>query len=695
MQQNFLHKIKTLFLFAILSPLFFTSQAQSLESEILWDSYGVPHIYGKSTEEMYYAFGWSQMHSHANLILQLYGQARGRAAEYWGKRYSNSDKQIQLFNLPEQARNNYALQKAEYKVYLDAFVKGLNGYAKAHLDEIGKEFHQVLPVTAYDVLAHCTRVICLEFLGYGDIANSKRLLAPGSNSMAVGPSKSASKAALLLANPHLLWTDFFTFYEAHLNAPGFNAYGVSLVGFPTLNIAFNQHLGWTHTVNTIDASDRYELALKDSGYLLDGRTVPFEKKSVTLKVRQDDGTMQEENVTFKYSKQGPVIGEKDGKAYAVRIAGLENAFMGEQYHKMAEAKNFAAFESAVKMLQNPMFNIIYADKAGNIMYVFNGNVPVRNEGDWIFWNGTINGTSSKYIWSKTHPYHDLPKVVNPASGFVQNANDPPWTCTYPVALDPKKFPAYMSPVGMGLRPQRAVNMIKNDASVSFEKLVGYKLNTEMEAADRFLDDLLVAIEQYPDSLALRAATVLKAWDKCTNADSRGAVLFEQWFLKLNGDMYAKPWSLAAPVTTPDGLKDPKKAVELLVEAEKEILTKYGSLDVAYGDINRFRANDADYPGNGGSDKMGVYRTIYFRDDADKKHRAYHGDTYVAVTEFGKKVHASVLLSYGNSSQPGSKHTSDQLQLLSQKKLRSALLEKKEILENLEKKEMIIMQKPNR
>lgn len=688
MQKNFLYAIKRVLIIAFLLPVIIT-KSQVSKTEILWDTYGVPHIYGKSTEEMYYAFGWSQMHSHANLILQLYGQARGRAAEYWGKEYINSDKQIQLFKLPEQAKKNYALQKAEYKSYLDAFVKGVNAYAKAHPDEIKKSFQQVLPVTVYDVLAHSTRIICLEFLAGDDIANSIEMITPGSNSIAIGSSRSASKNALLLTNPHLPWTDFFIFYEAHLSAPGFNAYGVSLVGFPTLNIAFNQYLGWTHTVNTIDACDRYELTLKEDGYLLDGTTIPFEKKSVTIKIRQDDGTTQEENVTYKYSKHGPVIGEKGGKAYAIRIAGIANAFMAAQYHNMAKAKNFIEFESGVKMLQNPMFNVVYADNAGTIMYLFGGNVPVRTEGNWKFWNGTVNGTSSKYIWDKTHSYNDLPKLVNPATGFVQNANDPPWTSTYPVVLDPKKYPAYMSPLGTGgLRAQRTVNMIKDDASISFDELVGYKLNTEMEAAHRFLDDLLAAVGQYPDSVAVKAATVLTAWDKSSDTDSKGAVLFEKWFGKLNRDMFAKPWSLEEPVTTPDGLKDPKKAVELLVQAADEVIKKYGSLDIAYGEVNRFIAGNIDYPGNGGPDRLGVFRTMYFGEDKDKKNRAYHGDTYIAITEFGKKVRASVLLSYGNSSQPGSKHAGDQLQLLSQKKLRPALFEKSDVLKNVEKKEVI-------
>lgn len=75
-------------IFTFLFSIYLIAQGQSSKSEILWDNYGVPHIYGNTTEEMYYGFGWSQMHSHANLILQLYGQARGRAAEYWGKNIS-------------------------------------------------------------------------------------------------------------------------------------------------------------------------------------------------------------------------------------------------------------------------------------------------------------------------------------------------------------------------------------------------------------------------------------------------------------------------------------------------------------------------------------------------------------------------------------------------------------------------------
>jgi len=669
-------------------------QAKDPKTEILWDNYGVPHIYGKNSREMYYAFGWAQMTNHANLMLKLYGQARGRAAEYWGDKYFDSDKQILLFKLPELAKSGYLKQNDELKSYIDAFVKGINDYAAAHPEMIGEELKQVLPVTVYDIISHTIRITCLEFLAAEDIGTVKQMTSSGSNAIAIAPSKSASKNSLLITNPHLPWTDYFMWFEAHLNSPGFNAYGIALVGMPSISMAFNNDLGWALTVNPIDASDRYELYLKEDGYLLDKKTVPFERKQVLIKVRQDDGTLKEQSVEFKYSLQGPVVGEKGNKAYAVRIAGLNNYRIFEQYHKMAESKNLADFESAVKMLQNPMFNIIYADKAGNILYVFNGNVPIRKVGDVAFWKGTIDGTDSKYIWQETHPYEDLPKLLNPASGFLQNCNDPPWTCTDPPVLNPQNYPAYMAPVGTFMRPQRAVNMIKNNPSVSFDQLVACKLNTGMEAADRFLDDLLKAVEKYPDTAAVRAAGVLRLWDKKTEKDSKGAVLFAAWWDLLNSNMFETPWNPKEPNTTPYGIKDQKLAVDLLVNAAAAVQKKYGSLTIAWGDVYRFRMYGKDYPANGGPGEYGIFRTIYFADDNDNKKRAIAGETYVAVIEFGTKVKAQVLLSYGNATQPGSKHLGDQLIMLSEKKLRPALLEKADILKNIEKREFLNIDSKN-
>ncbi|WP_035361982.1 penicillin acylase family protein [Dyadobacter alkalitolerans] len=665
-------------------------------AEILWDNDGVPHIYGQSLEAMYYGFGYAQMANHADLLLRLYGQARGRAAEYWGPAFLDSDKIVTLFGVPERAKTHYAQQDVTYRRYLEAFVNGLNAYAKANPQSIGNEFAQVLPVTGTDVLAHISRVICLEFLGAGE-AGRAQVSPPGSNAYAIAPSKSASKKAMLVANPHLPWDGLFLFFEAHLNGPDFMAYGASLVGQPVLNIAFNNNLGWTHTVNTIDAADRYALTLKDDGYMLDGIKQAFETKHILLKVRQPDGSLKEQAITCRYSKHGPVMNSKDGKTYAMRFAGLDNAGLAAQHHAMAAARDWKEFETALKQMQLPMFNVIYADKAGNIFYLFAGSIPKRSEGDWLFWQGAIDGSSSKLIWTQTHGYDDLPKLFNPPTGFVQNANDVPWSCTYPALIDPARYASYMSPIGLPLRlrPQRSINLIKDDAAITFDELINYKMNTGLEAADRFLDDLLKAVDQHPDSLTAAAGRVLSSWDRTTNADSKGAVLFTAWFDQFNPGMAATGWDPKQPVSTPRGLKNPKQAVELLGKAAKKVQEKYRRLDVAWGEVNRFGPDDKNYPANGGSEQYGIYRTIYFTPDRQQpaRNRATSGDTYVAVTEFGAKVRAQVSLSYGNATQPGHKHNGDQWEDMSAKRLRPALLERKDILKNLEHRQQVNMNRP--
>ena len=688
----------------LITVFFSCNKSDSQEhTEIIWDIWGVPHIYAQNQSDMYYAFGWAQMHNHANHILEMYATARGRASEYYGRKHFRMDQLIHLFSIPDSAAEQYERFTGEEKQILDAFVKGLNDYAEAHPEDISESAKKVLPVTAIDVLAHGKRVINIEFLGmrdiitgYNETKEDENNATPGSNSYAIAPSRSESGNAMLVANPHLPWSDFYLFFEAHLNAPNFNLYGVTLVGMPVLNIAFNEHLGWTHTVNTIDASDRYELTLQNNGYLLDGEILSFEKKKVVIKVLQQDGTLENNEITLNYSEHGPIIGEKENKAYAIRVAGLDNDSYYFQYHEMGKAREIKEFEKALQMMQIPMFNLVYADKGGNIMYLFNGNVPVRDEGDWLFWRSTIDGTRSDLIWKDYHNYNELPKILNPETGFVQNANDAPWTATYPVMLNSTDFPSYISPEpqqsATSFRAQRAINMIKGDSSISFKELVDYKLNTGMEVADRFLDDLLEAVEEHPDSLANEAASVLMNWDKSTNSDSRGAILFAKWFDKIDNNMFAVPWSADNPVSTPHGLIEKKLAVSLLADAAREVNDTYGSLDIAWGDVNRFIIGKNEFPGNGGKHDLGVFRTMYFQEReiiSKTNNYAFNGDTYVAVVEFGDSVRAEVLLSYGNATQSTYKFPGNQLELLSNNKLRNALLTKEEVLNNIAFKEILI------
>ena len=357
-----------------------TQEQASENSEIIWDKWGVPHIYAKNNRDLFYSFGWAQMQSHCNLLLKLYGTARGRGAEYWGKEHLQSDMLIHTLDFPKLAIDWYRDQNPEFKPLVDAFVEGLNDYAQAHPDQIKMGNRQVLPILAEDVMSLGLFDIYGRFVAGGDVQTAlARTSDLGSNAYAIGPSKSATDHAMLVANPHLPWREEFLFYEAHMNAPGVHIYGAGLVGLPNLAIAFNDSLGWTHTVNTIDAADLYELKLKGNGYILDNEETNFYVQKKTLKVKTEEGIL-ENPIEIYNSIHGPVISRSADRAIAIRIAGLDRSDAAYQWWKMGLANNLDEFEAAMSELQIPMFNTIYADHRGNIFYLFNGHVPRRPTG---------------------------------------------------------------------------------------------------------------------------------------------------------------------------------------------------------------------------------------------------------------------------------------------------------------------------
>lgn len=666
-------------------------------SEILWDTYGVPHIFARNSEQLFYAFGWAQAQAHGNSLLRLYGQARGQAAQYWGETELDSDRWVQTMNIPNRAQEWYGSQSPTFRRYLDAFAAGINAYGSSHADDLDDALEVVLPITGVDILAHTQRVLQFSFIAnprevtdlVQEWQSSAQLHQPrapslGSNAWAIAPSRSANGHTLLLANPHTPWSEPFLWYEAQLVAPGINAYGASLVGIPVLNIAFNDHLGWTHTVNTHDGWDAYELSLTGKGYRFDGRVKPLVTRTHKLKVKQDNGTWREALLQIQTSIHGPVVGHKSGKAIALRVAGLDQAQVLEQWWEMARAQNLKQFEAALQRLELPTFTVMYADRAGHILHLFNGQVPVRTAGSFEDWQGIQPGDTTATLWNHTYPYQDLPRILDPASGWLQNANDPPWTTTFPTVLSPNDYPPTLAPRGpMSFRAQRSAQMLMSDPKISFEELIEYKHSTRMALADRILDDLLTAAREQGSPLAQKAAEVLAHWDRQAEAESRGALLFATWAEMTNLDeLFAVPWRETAPLTTPSGLADPAAAVALLEKAAIQVKSTYGSLDVPWGEAFRLRLGDLDLPASGAEGWLGVFRTLNFIPDQAQDFRAIGGDSFVAAIEFSQPIRAKTLTSYGNSSQPRLTQSHEQLKHFAAQELHPVWRSRSEIKQHL-------------
>ncbi len=661
-------------------------------TSIQWDSWGVPHIFAQSDEEFFFADGWAQMHAHANTLLRLYGSSRGRAAEYWGEEHLDSDKLLHTLGHPDQAAIMWDGQDPETRMLLSAFVEGINTYAAQHPEEIDENNRVVLPVTVTDTNLHSLFVVNTRFIAGRELRISQNWEENGSNTIAVAPVRSKSGNAMLVQNPHLPWFGEFLFFEKHLLAPAKNIYGAQLVGLPGFGMGFNNHLGWSHTNNTIDNADLYELTLVDDGYRFDGEIKSFDVQTVKLKVKNGDGGFSEEEIEVRSSIHGPLIRKGEDQALALRYVGKDSHNALLQWWRMANATNFKEFESALKMAQMPFWNVMYADVKGNIFYLFNGHVPVRAHGDWAYWQDLVPGDDSSNLWSTVHPYEDLPKTLNPDTGWLQNANDPPWTSTIPQQLDADDFPPYMAPRPMAFRPQRAATMMLEDDSISFDELVQYKHDTRLQMAERILDDLYAAIDEFGSDISREAMAVLQQWDRKSGIDSRGTVLFYNWAMEMNpydAEIYAVPWNEQSPVSTPDGLADPEAAVKLLEDVATEMKDQYGRLDIAWGEVNRIDYNGISLPANGAASAVGVFRVAAGGEVENGVQTVYHGDSWVSVIEFGDIPRAKVLLSYGNSTQKDSPHFGDQLRLFSEKKLRDAWRTKEQLAGHITRTEVLV------
>jgi acyl-homoserine-lactone acylase len=698
------------------------------DTEILWDAWGVPHIFASTDADAFRAFGWAQMRAHGNLFLKLYAQARGRSAEIWGERYLESDKFVRRMGIPARGIEWANVQTPEMRVNLEAFITGVNAFAAAHADNLSSEAREVLPITLEDVFAHIQRVYAVYLTQGGqrpsgatqnDIVPPTDLLPDvpplgtgiaGSNAWVIGGQNTASGKPILLANPHLYWADFFTFFEAHLNVgtpssaqteeardANLSLYGVAQVGWPLPRYGFNDHAGWGHTVNALKGWDAFALEMDGEHYVLDGVRHAFEITEERVKIRQSDGGTREEVLEIKRSVHGPVIGTQAGKPVAARCVGFQVApfpHLFAQYWRMAKSRNLTEFQSALEMHQNPMFTVLYADRDGRIAHYCGGFVPVRTGGGWSDWVGTLRGDQSSLIWTGVHGFNELPRVIDPPSGWVQNSNNPPWTTTIPIALNPNDFPAYLTPRQITPREQRSIRMVSSLKNTVLDDVVACAGSTRSETADRLLPPLLEAAQELGSDLARHAAGVLARWDRCYDPDSVGADLFARWLLAMRpadrtlSNIWERVWDEADPMNTPYGLRNPNGAVNALEIAASSLVRDAGTLERRWGDFTHAQRGDFQAEAHGHIDPFGVFRVSGYAQDQSGRYNIAFGTTYVAAIEFTNPVRAKVVLSYGNSSQPGSKHNGDQLNLFSSRAMRDAWLTREQIEANLEFREYV-------
>ena len=671
------------------------------------DDFGVPHILAQTEEAAAFAFGYAQAEDHALEIGRRYIRARGEEALHFGQRGVENDFNMARFDNMAEARRGLDDVSDLYRRVIAAYAAGVNAYVSQHRSELPPW----MPViTAVDVLAS-TRASAVNDLAGPSLPRQLRQKyegesaaepasewrdQPGSNAFALGGSRTASGKPILLGNPHLSWSSLY--WEAHVRVPGqIDFYGSTLAGIPVLRAGFNDRLGFVTTNNAPDLDDVLTLQVDPSrpdSYSFDGGSRRLTRRDLSIKIRTDDGTVRQESRTFWSTHLGPVIHRNSTRVFTVTSSRLGVRYF-EGFYVASRARSLRDWLAAMRQNLVPTSNFTYADADGNILYLWNGRIPVRpNGGDYSL---DVEVTRTADLWSRLHPIDELPQLLNPAGGYIQNANNPPQFVSLQDPIDMTRYPSYFERGALALRPQLALDLLERARNMTVPDVIRLKFNTRMLLAERIRPELLAAVRATGNaSDDLRAgAAALEAWDGTVGAQSRGAVLFQTfWDAYTNAirQPFAQRWDPLNPASTPAGLADRGEALRQLEGAVRATRAAYGSETVAWGEVNRFRFGSVDLPGDGASGTYGTFRVMRFdRTQASQARVAGNlgdgqsllgfGDAWVLLVDFAEPVTGWSVLAYGQTTDPASRHSADQIRIFQAHDLRRAWYTETEIKEH--------------
>lgn len=658
--------------------------------EVIRTAHGVPHIRAENLRAAGYALAWLQCEDYGTATPMRLLDASGRAAAVGG--YERIESDFAVLRARENVVGNYHLLSKDVRDVYEGFAAGVNRYIELHREE----FPANMPsnFSGYDVAATeaappAVRKI-RSFIARINPPASPAANQPtppandegdaegvspddGSNTWAFAPSRTKSGRAILMRNPHLTWTAGY--YEAHITVPGvLDFYGDFRIGGPFAVIGgFNRHLGWSTTNNSPDLDQFYALEADPKiadRYLFDGASLPLKRELLTVQFRNGEA-LSSETREFWSTPLGPVVHRSNGKVYIIRTAGDDEFRAGEQFLRMMRSTSLAEWKEAMRMRARVTSNFTYADRAGNIFYIWNASLPLLPHPPSHDLDA-VQARGSADVWTRYVPFESLPQVLNPKGGYIHQENSSPHYTNVREPVGTKNAFPNFEPPELSLRSQLGLQLVGGDEKFSLEDVVRLKHNYRALLADRVKNDLIAAVKAAnPTGDAVEAVGMLERWDNTTSPDSRGSTLFEIWWSHYSGirppernilpdeKRFAKVWTEADPFNTPRGLADPARAVESFAFAVEETKRRYGRIDVTWGEVHRVRRGKVDVPVGGCGNDLGCFRILTYTREQDGKLVATGGDGWVLAVEFTDTPRAYSVLAYGQSRRPDSPWFSDQ------------------------------------
>jgi acyl-homoserine-lactone acylase len=683
---NYLKNLTLILMLILLMGMHPASQMETKEPKfpkkgyvrIIRDDYGVPHVYALRERDLYYGFGYAMAADRLKQMFTTLNMGLGRLAELQGETALSSDIFFRSFDLARKAKLYKSRLSSPVKAMFRAHIAGIKAYIKEH--------RQKIPAWITDEFGLdeiCQVMLAATILRRsGNTGERPGDLPAGSNTFAISGSRAKRKKPILIFDPHTAYSGFTVLYEAHLITPDYSVIGMNTPGSPRIDGGFNGKVAFGGTANFPDETDTYKFQINPQNsdlYLNYDGWRTFQKLEETFKIKTGTG-FRTETRTILVTHVGPVTYTQDGYAYATRLADYESAAWENSFYKKNKVSTVQQFFNLLKVENRENHNYIAADTKGNIGYFYTAYLPLRNEE--LDWSQPVAGEDPRSEWQGYLPASQLPRVINPASGWLQSANDDHWQVTENSGIS-ENLPFRLTFPRITTRGIRFRELLSGDPMVTSAEAQKYATDTLMIKARFWAPILVGAFDLYADSMSLRgtdtetAINLFRNWNYRAETDSKAMTVFFYWFDVGNTEL--------RPIESTDEVTEEIKQDQLtkLGNAASYIKSKHGRVDITWGEVQYLEHGGQKYPLAGSGGWFPPIRAIWSPPREDGYLKAIGGSSFCMVIELTNKTKFFSSLPFGQSEDPNSPHFNDMTKLFSQKKFKPVYYTWKQLRKHIE------------
>ena len=332
----------------------------------------------------------------------------------------------------------------------------------------------------------------------------------GSNDWVISGAHTASGKPLLSNDMHLENQIPNVWYEAQLEAPGFNVAGVTLPGIPFVVVGHNQRIAWGFTNVGPAVTDLYvETFNADDEYQAPAGWKKAEHRQEVIHVKGADDV----HVDVVLTRHGPIISSLfpgETRKLALKWNIYDPGLVQIPFFDINSAQNWQQFRTAFSRYGAPSQNVVYGDVDGHIGYFANGKIPIRTNSDAV---APVPGNDNAHEWTGYIPFDQLPSAYDPPSGILATANG---------RITPDGYPNIVSfEWDASVRTQRIYRYLQADKKFTPADMLALQTDVYSDF-DRFLAQRLAYAVDHSQSTSPRdrqAADILRNWDGVVSVNS--------------------------------------------------------------------------------------------------------------------------------------------------------------------------------